>query len=61
MYYLRVRTEDGHEDNVSCYSYHIQPRDGWSFVTAVVRDNGSQFEVNFCVGEDQDWKVHSYF
>ena len=44
MYYLKFADKKGNEDNVSCYGYSVQVRDGRSFVSAYIRDNKGTFE-----------------
>ena len=55
MYYIKFVSEDGVETNVACYNYTVQPRNGWSFISALTRDNSNQFETTYCVGADTDW------
>lgn len=55
MYYLKFVSENGTETCISCYSYCVQQRDGWKFVTAYNKEEGGVFDTNFCVGKDVDY------
>ena len=58
MYYLKFITEEGDEHNISCYSYSVAPRDGWSFVTTNHRDSNGHYESNFCIGGGDPNKLY---
>ena len=61
MYYLKFVRNNGVEYNLSCQSFTLQPRDGWSFVSANIRDVKGHYEINICVGGSEETHYHSMF